>query len=285
MFIELKEVTFSYEDSPALKEPVLKRVSFSIWPGEFVSIIGPTASGKSTLLQHLNGLLEPTEGDILIGGKVLGKEISAPEARRLIGLVFQSPENQLFEETVFDDVAFALRNRGLEHEEIEEGVKRAMSQVGLDYDSFKDRSPFALSGGEMRRVAIAGVLAMEPKCLVLDEPTSGLDPFGKRQLLNLFKELNERFGITVIFVTHDMDEAARVSERVIILNRGEVALAGSPAEVFEKAEVIIEIGLELPGTVEMARELAKRGLKVGTDLFERAELARAIVAQVERRPL
>ncbi len=280
MFIEVRELRFSYPFAVKMKA-ALDGVSLKISRGEFVSIIGPEASGKSTLLQHLNGLLSPESGEVLLDGKRVGSEISKREAIGLVGLVFQSPESQLFEETVFSDIAFALKNLAMSPDQTEEAVKRAMGQVGLDFESFKDRSPFALSGGEKRRVAIAGVLVTEPKCLALDEPMSGLDGPARRDLLKLLKDLVKGAKITVVMVTHDMNEAARLSDRIIVLDKGRVILSGSPGEVFKKATILEGIGLELPQGPKLAAKLRTLGLEVGDESFNEDEIAAAIATKLK----
>lgn len=277
--IELKDVAFKY---PAAAEPALSGISLAIDEGEFVGLIGPTGSGKSTLIQLLNGLLLPTEGEVLFKGMRVGKEIGGFDVRREIGLLFQFPESQLFEATVFDDVAFGPRNLGLSAEEVELRVKSALEAVGLDPSDFANRSPFSLSGGEMRRIAIAGVLAMRPKVLVLDEPTSGLDARGRAELTERLAALNAE-GLTMVLVTHDMDEVAHLAERLIVLDKGRVALQGSPAEVFSRADAILEMGLDLPVPAAVLRGLKRRGLDVSTKIFDAASAVDEIVGAMRRR--
>ena len=247
----------------------LSDVSLEIEAGEFVGLIGPTGSGKSTLVQHFNGLILPTSGKVYVDGVDLAKkDTQLRHIRQKIGLVFQYPEHQLFGETVLEDVGFGPRNDGLSEEEVEERVKEALAYVGLDHESLKDRSPFELSGGQKRRVAIAGVLAMRPSVLILDEPTAGLDPEGREEILAEIKQLHEERGITVVLVTHSMEDVARLVDRIIVMERGSVALDGTPVEVFRQAERLVEMGLGIPQITELMRELKAHGLEVNTDIFQ-----------------
>jgi len=283
MLIELKNVSFTYMPDTPLAQQAIKNVGFSVRTGEFVGLVGPTGSGKSTLIQHFNGLLEPLAGEVLIDGRRIGSEISALLVRQKIGVVFQFPENQLFEDTVFKDVAFGPRNLKCSDEEIEERVRSALKMVGLDYFEFKDRSPFTLSGGEMRRVAIAGVLAMNPSCLVLDEPTSGLDSIGKREILTHLERLNKEHGLTIILISHDMNEIARMVDRVVVLNEGKIEFDGSPKEVFLKRDDLLKMGLDVPEYASLLIKLNERGFDVPLDLFELNEVKDSIVCALERR--
>ena len=283
MLIELKNVNFTYMSNTPLAQRALENVSLSISAGEFVGLIGPTGSGKSTLVQHLNGLLEPLEGEVLIEGKKIGGEISPLLVRQKIGLVFQFPESQLFEETVFKDIAFGLRNLGYPDDEIEGRVRKALAMVGLDYFEFKDRSPFTLSGGEMRRVAIAGVLAMNPSCLVLDEPTSGLDSIGTREIISHLERLNREEGLTIILISHDMDEVAHLASRVIVMNEGKIEFDDSPRRVFSQKSDLLKIGLDIPQFTSLLFMLKEGGLDVPLALFELNEVKNAIVSALERR--
>ncbi len=283
MLIKLKNVNFTYMSNTPLAQRALENVSLSISAGEFVGLIGPTGSGKSTLVQHLNGLLEPLEGEVLIEGKKIGGEISPLLVRQKIGLVFQFPESQLFEETVFKDIAFGLRNLGYPDDEIEGRVRKALAMVGLDYFEFKDRSPFTLSGGEMRRVAIAGVLAMNPSCLVLDEPTSGLDSIGTREIISHLERLNREEGLTIILISHDMDEVAHLASRVIVMNEGKIEFDDSPRRVFSQKSDLLKIGLDIPQFTSLLFMLKEGGLDVPLALFELNEVKNAIVSALERR--
>lgn len=261
--IELAGLGFTYLHGTPLASEALKDVNLSIKEGECIAFIGPTGSGKSTLLQHLNGLLIPTEGKAVFEGREIGKDVHPFTVRNEVGLVFQFPESQLFEETVAKDVAFGPKNLGLPGEEVSARVEEALALVGLNYGRFASRSPFELSGGEMRLVAIAGVLAMKPRMLVLDEPTSGLDARGKARIMRCITELN-RGGMTVTFVSHDIDEVARFARRVVVLNAGRIVLEGDPQEVFSQVKLLKNIGLTIPATTELLVKLNERGFTVNT---------------------
>ncbi|MBE3519858.1 MAG: energy-coupling factor transporter ATPase [Firmicutes bacterium] len=266
MPIELQHVTYDYMPGTPSQVRALDDVCMTIQDGEFLGLIGPTGSGKSTLIQHLNGLLVPTSGRVLVDG--LDTRAKGADLRRLrqkVGLVFQYPEDQVFEETVYEDIAFGPKNLGVPAEEIEERVREAMALVGLP-DSLMKRSPFELSGGQLRRVALAGVLAMRPEVLVLDEPTAGLDPLGKREILGHIRRLHER-GLTVVMVSHNMEEVARLADRLVVLDHGRIVLSGTPREVFAQGELLESIGLDIPDVTKMMRELRKRGWPVRTDVL------------------
>jgi energy-coupling factor transport system ATP-binding protein len=273
--IDCRRLTHVYLKGTPLEAVALRGVTLSIEPGEFVGLIGPTGSGKSTLIQHFNGLLRPTEGTV----RVAGVDLSDPRAdvrlvRRMVGLVFQYPEHQLFEETVYEDVAYGPRNLGLAEDEVGRRVTEALQQVGLDPAQFGRRSPFALSGGEMRRAAIAGVLAMAPRVLVLDEPTAGLDPLGKAEILEQIRTLHTQ-GLTVILITHSMDEAAQMVQRIVVLAGGVVAMDGPVRRVFARAGELAGLGLGVPAVTDFARRLRERGVPVPDDVLtvEEARLA------------
>lgn len=268
MSIRLENVSFRYlEDTPMETEALLD-VTLEIADGEFVGIIGPTGSGKSTLIQHFNGLLLPSSGKVWVDGVDLThKDTQLRQIRQKVGMVFQYPEHQLFGETVLEDVGFGPRNMGLAEEEVVERVRRALAYVGLDFAELKDQSPFELSGGQKRRVAIAGVLAMEPSVLILDEPTAGLDPKGREEILDEICTLHRERGITVILVTHSMEDVARLVDRLIVMDRGRVALDGTPVEVFRQAETLKELGLGLPQVTELMHELKAKGMAVDTDVL------------------
>ena len=235
----------------------LNDVSFDVADGTILGIIGHTGSGKSTLLQHLNGLIKPTSGEVYINGEcITDGKVKMTDIRRKVGLVFQYPEYQLFEETVRKDVAFGPKNLGLDEEEQEARVKKAIGLVGLDYDEIKDLSPFELSGGMKRRVAIAGVIAMDPKILILDEPTAGLDPSAHRDILAMVRRIHDEMGIILIFVSHNMGDIAEMSDRVMVMSEGRVALEGTPAEVFSQSDRLAEMGLGVPPAREIT-ELIK----------------------------
>lgn len=276
MLIQLNDVSFSYMAKMTAAKTVLKKVNLSVQEGNFLSIIGPTGSGKSTLLQLLNGLLSPTSGEVLFSGKKIGVDITAHQVRKQVGLVFQFPENQLFEETVFDDVGFGPKNLGLSESELKGSVENALSLVGLDYIQFKDRSPFSLSGGEMRKVAIAGILAMKPKVLVLDEPTSGLDFKGREAFYDYLKRLHKEQSLTIVLVSHDMDEVAAFSDRIAVLSEGGIAIQGTPAEVFSNQEKLKNIGLGVPQIVNLVYKLRAKGFRIPPEICRLEDVRQAI---------
>ena len=271
MSIEIKNVTYTYMPKTPFERTALKDVDLVIEEGSFTAIAGHTGSGKSTLVQHLNGLLEPTSGQVLVDGVDLNgkgsksEKLVARDARRKVGMVFQYAEHQLFEETIFADIAFAPRNLGLGEEEVEERVKEAMSLVGLGYEEFKDKSPFQLSGGQMRRVAIAGILAMQPKYLVLDEPTAGLDAAGKDKLIQEILQLHEKRHITMIFVSHNMDDIACLADKVLFMNQGRVLLYDTPARAFQAKDTLQEAGLCPPQIMSFLEDLRDAGIPVDTN--------------------
>ncbi|MDD3766015.1 MAG: energy-coupling factor transporter ATPase [Eubacteriales bacterium] len=255
MIIKAENLSYTYSQGGPFQKDALHAVSFTIKKGEFIGIIGHTGSGKSTLVQHLNGLLKPTSGKIYIDGiDTSGKKADLKAVRAKVGLVFQYPEHQLFEETVRRDIAFAPTNMGLSKEEIEERVEQACALVGISKDIL-DKSPFEISGGQKRRVAIAGVLAMKPQVLVLDEPTAGLDPRGREEILSQIKKLHKDIGITVILVSHGMEDIANTVERLFVMNKGKIAMEGTPLEVYSRYEELEEIGLSAPQVTKLMKRL------------------------------
>lgn len=280
--IELIGVSFTYMPGTLLATRAVSDVDLRIREGEFVGLIGPTGSGKSTLIQLFNGLLLPAEGKVLFEGREIGREVAPSVVRKAIGLVFQFPESQLFDSTVAADIAFGPRNLGLSGEELESRVRRSMEMVGLEHGLFKDRSPFSLSGGEMRRAAIAGVLAMEPRMLVLDEPTSGLDLTGRSELLGHLRALHQK-GMAVVLVTHDMDEAAQYVDRLVVLREGRVTVDDLPEKVFSQSTYLAEMGLAVPHVAEVLQKLRDRGVNVSTGIYDveaaAAEIAGALAAR------
>ncbi len=279
MPLELKNLTHTYSAGSAFQATAIKDVSLTIEDGEFICVLGHTGSGKSTLVQHLNGLLKPTSGQVLIDGEDLnGEGVNRRSIRQKVGLVFQYPEYQLFEETVAKDIAFGPKNLGLSADEIDRRVRSAMEAVHLDYDKYAERSPFELSGGQMRRVAIAGVLAMEPKVLILDEPTAGLDPRGRDRILNMIRDLHARGGVTVVMVSHSMEDAARLATRLVVMSRGQLVATGTPREIFSQVEMMESIGLGVPEAARLAAMLRARGVNLPADLYTTDELREHILA-------
>lgn len=262
MDITFKNVEHRYQACTPFEKLALYDVNLSIKNGSYISIIGHTGSGKSTILQHLNGLLKPTEGSIHIGEHVIEagkKQKNLKEVRRLVGIVFQFPEHQLFEETVEKDIAFGPMNFGVNEKEAYERARESLHLVGLP-ESVLQKSPFDLSGGQMRRVAIAGVLAMGPDVLVLDEPTAGLDPKGRKEMMDLFYRLKEERNLTIILVTHSMEDAAKYSDEMIVMHKGTVAMRGTPKEVYSQGEKLSSFGLDLPETVKFQQKLKAKGM-------------------------
>ena len=277
MPIVIEHLNYVYMSGGPYETHALDDVSLTIEDGEFVGLIGHTGSGKSTLVQHLNGLLLPTSGTITVDGlNIADKATDRRAIRRKVGLVFQYPENQLFEETVEKDIAFGPKNLGLDDAEIDRRVKGAMRKVALDYDALHERSVFELSGGQMRRVAIAGVLAMEPRTLVLDEPCAGLDPRGREEILGLIRDLHRDTGATIVMVSHSMDDVASLAERVIVMNHGKVAMDGAPRDVFSRGEELRAIGLDVPQAVQLADRLRERGFDVPQGVY-RVEEIKAVI--------
>lgn len=283
MPIRVADVSYTYQPGTPFAATALSHVNLTIEEGEFVGLIGHTGSGKSTLIQHLNGLLTPTEGQVLVDGADTSVRSARKEIRQKVGLVFQYPEHQLFEETVAKDVGFGPRNLGLSEDEVEERVKEALAMVGLDPQQYGPRSPFDLSGGEMRRVAIAGVLAMRPRYLVLDEPTAGLDPRGRDEILGQVARLHRKLGLTVVLVSHSMEDVARLVNRLVILHRGRVAAEGSPRELFQRAEELKDLGLGIPQITEFMRRWAALHPGVRSDVLTVEEAVEEILAHLRRR--
>lgn len=280
MPIEVRDLTHVYNKGSVSEAVALSHVSFRIEDGEFVGLIGPTGSGKSTLIQHLNGLLKPTEGRVLIDGHdIWEKGMSLREVRQKVGLVFQYAEQQVFEETVWDDIAFGPKNLGLSPSEVDARVKDAAAMVGLTPELLR-RSPFELSGGQLRRVAIAGVVSMKPKVLVLDEPAAGLDPRGRDEVLTRVERMHES-GMTVILVSHNMEDVARLCQRLLVLHNGSLVADGTPREIFSKAEFISEVGLRAPDVVSLMEKLREKGWSVRTDVVNVEEAFEEIVRELK----
>ena len=275
--IRVENLTHTYSVGTPFERSAVDGMNIEVMPGEFLGVIGHTGSGKSTLISHLNGLLKPTSGRILLDGKDIWenpKEIR--KVRFQVGLVFQYPEYQLFEETVYKDIAFGPGNMGLSKEEIDRRVRQAAAFVGLSEDML-DKSPFELSGGQKRRVAIAGVIAMEPKVLILDEPTAGLDPAGREKILSQIRAYHEEKGTTVILVSHSMEEIAQNVDRIVVLKGGRNYMDGTPREVFARAEELEAVGLDVPQVTRIAMELRRRGMEIDTAVYTVEELKAALL--------
>ena len=278
MSIVIEHLNYVYMAGGPYETKALNDVNLTIGDGEFIGLIGHTGSGKSTLVQHLNGLIMPTSGRVLVDGMDLADKATDRRAiRQRVGLVFQYPENQLFEETVEKDIAFGPKNLGLDENEIARRVRDAMRRVALDYDALHDRSVFELSGGQMRRVAIAGVLAMEPQVLVLDEPCAGIDPRGREEILGLIRDLHRESGATIVMVSHSMDDVASLAERVIVMNHGEVVMDGTPKDVFACGEELRGMGLDVPQAVQLAAKLRSRGFDIPQGIYRIEEIKAEIV--------
>jgi energy-coupling factor transport system ATP-binding protein len=284
MFIHLENVYFTYSLGMPFETEVLKNINLEINEGEFIGLIGHTGCGKTTLIQHFNGLLKPTSGKVFVEGIDINKKgVKLKLIRQKIGLVFQYPENQLFEETIYQEVAFGPRKLGLPEEKIEKRVREALKIVDLDYNLYTERSPFSLSGGEMRRVALASILSIKPKMLVLDEPTANLDPQGRDNILSEIKKVHRDFGMTVVLISHNMEKIAEIVKRLLVMNRGEIIMDGSPQEIFEKhANDLIKIGLGLPQVTECMYELKKRGKEVYTGVLTVDDAEKEILNRVKK---
>ena len=275
--IETKQLSHIYSAGTPFERGALLDVDFTAYKGEYLGIIGHTGSGKSTLIQHLNGLLKPTSGQVLFQGQDIWSDPKLTRLTRFqVGLVFQYPEYQLFEETVYKDIAFGPKNMGLQGEEIDRRVRQAAVFAGLDEDIL-ERSPFELSGGQKRRVAIAGVIAMEPKVLILDEPTAGLDPRGREAILAQLRAYHEQKGSTIILVSHSMEEIARNVDRIVVMSHAHKLMDGTPEEVFSRAEELLQVGLDVPQVTKVAMELQKRGLLRDSSVYTIEELARRLL--------
>lgn len=283
MSIKITNLTHIYAPDSPFESKAIDNVSLEINDGEFIALIGHIGSGKSTLIQHLNGLLKANEGQILINDfDITAKDVSLVDIRKKVGLVFQYPEYQLFEETIEKDIAFGPRNLGLSEEEINQAVRYSMSLVGLDYEKSKDKSPFDLSGGQKRRIAIAGVLAMKPEILILDEPTAGLDPKGRDDILSNIKEIHEREKNTIILVSHSMDDVAKLADRLLVMNHGKVEFFDTPTEVFKNEARLKEIGLDVPQVLQLANQLREKGFEISSEILTIDDIKNEIVKNLKR---
>ena len=274
--ITVENLTHTYSVGTPFEQTAIRDISVTLTQGESIFVLGHTGSGKSTFVQHLNALLQPTRGQVKIDGEDINKDkISRRDVKRRVGLVFQYPEYQLFEETVAADIAFGPKNMKLSKEEIDERVREAAGFVGVE-ESLFSRSPLELSGGQKRRVAIAGVIAMRPEVLILDEPTAGLDPVGSRTIMENIRDYRQKSGATVLVVSHSMDDAARYCERLIVFDHGTIRMDGTPEQVFGRTEELMEIGLNVPKAAEIAAALRKRGIQLEGPVFTHEQLLRAL---------
>ena len=285
MSVIVKNLTYIYDEGMPFASKAIDDISFEIKDNDFVGLIGHTGSGKSTLIQHLNGLLKPSSGEIIVNGfNITDKDLNLTEIRKRVGIVFQYHEYQLFEETVEKDISFGPGNLGLDEEEISKRVRKSMEAVGLDYETYKDKSPFDLSGGQKRRVAIAGVIAMNPEVLILDEPTAGLDPGGRDEIFNLIKKLHRDNNITIILSSHSMDDMAKLAQTIIVMNHGKIEFMGTPREVFTShAARLREIGLDVPQVLELATKLRNKGFDIRPDVLTVEEIKDEILKVMRGR--
>ncbi|EJO5348508.1 energy-coupling factor transporter ATPase [Clostridium botulinum] len=284
MSIKIENLTYVYMEGTPFEKKAIDNVNITIKDGEFVALIGHTGSGKSTLIQHINGLLKPKSGNIIIDDiNISNKGVKLSSIRKKVGLVFQYPEYQLFEETIEKDIAFGPVNLGLNEEEILNRVKRAMNIVGLDYEVYKNKSPFELSGGQKRRVAIAGVVAMEPKILILDEPTAGLDPKARDDIYSKIQSLRKEYNMTIILVSHSMEDVAKFADKILVMHKGKCVLQGKPCEIFKEIDVLESIGLAAPEVTYLVEKLRKKGFNLPDNIYtiERAkkELLKALKSE------
>ncbi len=276
--IEVRDLSHTYSVGTPFQHDAIRHLNFTIEKGEFLGIIGHTGSGKSTLIQHLNGLLKPTSGDVLLEGESIWKDKQTTRSARFrVGLVFQYPEYQLFEETVYKDISFGPKNMGLDAEEIRRRVLRAASFAGVD-PNVLDKSPFDLSGGQKRRVAIAGVIAMEPEIVIFDEPTAGLDPAGCASLLENIRSYREATGATVVMISHSMDDVAALADRLLVLNDGAMEMLGTPSQIFAQAERLREIGLSVPQVTSLFIRLHELGLNVDPATYTQASALQQLLS-------
>lgn len=282
MSIVVKNLSHIYMEKSKIAVKAVDDVSLTVEPGEFLCIIGHTGSGKSTLIQHFNGLMQPTSGSVTVDGYDMADKKQRKLGRELVGMVFQYPEYQLFEETVYKDVAFGPTNMGLDAEAVKNAVFEAMERVGLAIDKFCEKSPFDLSGGEKRRAALAGIIAMQPKYLVLDEPMAGLDPMGRAEILSVLESLRREKNTAVIMISHSMDDIMRHATRVAVLERGRLIRLGEPREIFKETKLIRDMGLDIPQSAQIAELLRKKGVAVPPEVVAEDELVEFVLAAAGR---
>ncbi len=284
MSVDVMDLTHVYNEGTPFESKALNEVSMHVESGEFIGIIGHTGSGKSTLIQHLNGLLKPQKGTIIVNGlEITAKDVSLVNVRKKVGLVFQYPEYQLFEETIYKDVAFGPTKLGLDEAEIKKRVYESLEAVGINVEQKKDSSPFDLSGGQKRRVAIAGVIAMEPDILILDEPTAGLDPKGRDEILDQIVKIHSKRKTTILLVSHSMEDVSRVADRLMVMNKGTIELTGTPREIFRHEKRLHEIGLGVPKIVSLLNDLRDKGYDIDPDIITMEEAADAIENLIRRK--
>lgn len=268
MSIKIENLTYIYMEGTPFEKKALDNVNINIKDGEFVALIGHTGSGKSTLIQHINGLLKPKSGRIIVEDTdITKKNVKLSSIRKKVGLVFQYPEYQLFEETIEKDIAFGPINLGLNEEEVNKRIKRAMKIVGLDYETYKSKSPFDLSGGQKRRVAIAGVVAMEPRVLILDEPTAGLDPKARDDIYNKIQDLRKEYNMTIILVSHSMEDVAKFADKILVMHEGKCILKGKPSDVFSNTDTLESVGLAVPEVTYLVKRLKQKGFNISQNIY------------------
>lgn len=278
MSIKIENLTHIYMPGTPFEKRALDDVSLTMEDGEFIALIGHTGSGKSTLIQHINGLLKPTSGKIIVDGiDITLPKVKLSQIRKKVGLVFQYPEYQLFEETIEKDIAFGPKNLGLSDEEVDRRVRKAMKFVGLNYEEYRNVSPFELSGGQKRRVAIAGVVAMEPKVLILDEPTAGLDPMGREEILSQISKLKEEYEMTIILVSHSMEDVAKVASKILVMENGKCILNDIPSKIFVQIETLERVGLAVPQVTYLVKKLNNLGFDISEDIFTVEEAKKQIL--------
>ncbi len=276
--LKVENLTYTYSKNTPFVHDALKGVSFDADNGEILGIIGHTGSGKSTLVQHLNGLIKPTGGNVYYCDKDIWEDkLSISEIRAKIGLVFQYPEYQLFDETVYKDISFGPKNMGFSEEEIDKNVRKAALSVGISEEYF-EKSPFDLSGGEKRRVAIAGILAMKPEVIVFDEPTAGLDPVGRRTILNIIKNYRDEYNALVIIISHSMEDMAQIADKILVMNKGEKYMYGTPKEIFSRRDMLLSCGLDVPMVTKVILKLRENGINIDSNIITVEEAVKAILS-------